>query len=189
MKCSGSVLAHRTTTPVKPNGSGAEGLSPARSPSVSHGAIDGYAEWLSLLDETCYELACKPDNGSPRTKPNARGGFYECVRYGRQLDKRAEVGIACDPVVRNRFRLWAAWTGALGISSWPIVAFRIYAQSLLAQGLVPREEMPWVIPAAALIMGTALIIVAVALWLAFFPPASYVARIHCFATRATPADA
>jgi hypothetical protein len=105
---------------------------------------------------------------------------FESLRYWRRMRRRAEVGLA-DPVVANRFALWAIWTGAF--AGLPLAA------------LVLRVVLPMTVPDAqdpaaadALITSTigklrALLAVTglvgvVALVLSFFPPAWYRARLR-----------
>ncbi len=116
-------------------------------------------------------------------------GFVECVRYAAQLDRQHALGLSPDPIVRNRFRLWTLWTGALGFMPLFVIGIRLYAMRLVAQGLEPAVAMPWALPVAASVMGTSCVVAAIGLWLAFFPPARYAAWVQRKAAEASPASA
>jgi hypothetical protein len=103
--------------------------------------------------------------------------FFECLRFAGLMSRRVKVGLA-EPLVANRFRLWAVWTGVLGFAPLAFVPLRLYAMSLEAQGLDPRVELPWLVPAAALMISVAFSFAAVAAWLSFFPPQRYQAIVQ-----------
>ncbi len=98
--------------------------------------------------------------------------FAECARYARLMRRRVALGLA-DPLVANRFVLWSIWTGALGFTALLLFAVRSRACWLLLHGVDPRVAMPAAIPVTGAIAGVAVVSAAVAVWLAFFPPASY----------------
>jgi hypothetical protein len=76
--------------------------------------------------------------------------FFESASYARSMRRRLRLGLA-DPIVANRFVLWAIWTGALALIPLFVLGLRAALAVLGAGG------------ATAVAAG----------WLAFFPPASY----------------
>jgi hypothetical protein len=85
----------------------------------------------------------------------------EALRYWRLMKKRERIGMA-DPVVGNRFLLWGIAAGAAGVGS----GVGTVASLVLA---VPSLQIPWVVFSSSLHGLTA----AVAMSLAFMPPAGY----------------
>lgn len=84
----------------------------------------------------------------------------ESVRYSRSLQRRLRIGL-CDPVIADRFRLWA-------LSNTSIVAG--FAVFLAGRLLTPDGATnPWVLGSTSLVG----LVGGVAMWLAFFPPARY----------------
>jgi hypothetical protein len=88
-------------------------------------------------------------------------GSAEALRYWGQMRRRVRLGLA-DPVVCNRFLLWGIGAGAAGVGS----LIGVVAQ--IAHGQ-PNQQIPWVLASSSL-HG---LVAAVALWLAFVPPAAY----------------
>ncbi|MGH0037621.1 MAG: hypothetical protein ACQGVK_21535 [Myxococcota bacterium] len=88
-------------------------------------------------------------------------GAGEALRYWLMMRRRARLGLA-DPVVTNRFLMWGVGAGAAGLGSavgtvWSLVSG------------VATLETPWVV-ASSSAHG---FVAAVALSLAFVPPAAY----------------
>jgi hypothetical protein len=79
---------------------------PAHSPSAPQAALCGYAQWLSMLDENLYGLACKPITETPTTKTNARGLFYQCFQCNSVKSLASFKKYPCSSVARP-----AWWTG------------------------------------------------------------------------------
>jgi hypothetical protein len=106
--------------------------------------------------------------------------FGESFRYWRLMRRRLAFGTG-DPVVANRFGLWAIWTGAM--ATLPIAGLVSRMLALASGGTEPWEtgaliEMS---PAIVVLAGFIFTFVAIAggaLWLSFFPTRSYVARIE-----------
>lgn len=96
--------------------------------------------------------------------------FGETLRYQAVMRRREAVGLA-DPLVVNRFALWSVWTGSMLAA----IAFVIFVRLVGAYG--PETD-----PAQkALVIGTLAFFGASsggALWLAFFPPDWYAARLR-----------
>ena len=105
--------------------------------------------------------------------------FWESRRYHRQMCRRGELGLA-DPVVTNRFGLFATWTGALSSISIGVSLLRLYAVlgtesgRMLSDDPTSRGVLGLVVGVLA-IAGTA---AAAALWLSFFPPQAWLERIR-----------
>lgn len=93
-------------------------------------------------------------------------GSGEAFRYWLMMRRRLGLGLA-DPVVTNRFLLWSLGAGAAGLGS----LIGMIAQ--LSTGLT-MLELPWVM-ASSSAHG---FVAAIALWLAFVPPARYVRRLR-----------
>jgi hypothetical protein len=91
-------------------------------------------------------------------------GSWEPLRYHAKLRRRMRLGLA-DPVVANRILLWGVASGCIAIQLPVVVA-----------GMVLGGEdriAPW---ALAVFSGLSCL-AAATIWLAFFPPASYLKRI------------
>jgi hypothetical protein len=88
-------------------------------------------------------------------------GAGEALAYWTRMRRRVRLGIA-DPLLANRFLLWAIGAGAAGLGS------AIGTGVQLVTGRPPLEQS-W------LTMSSSLhgLVSAVALWLAFVPPAAY----------------
>ena len=92
----------------------------------------------------------------------------EAWRQERMLARRLALGLA-DPVVANRMRLWALAMAAALIASATLAACQLLGVPVAGttMGLMITAVVALVAPAC--------------LWLAFLPPASYVARIRAAA--------
>ena len=88
-------------------------------------------------------------------------GSYEALHYWAQMRRRVMLGLA-DPTVSNRFLLWGIGAGAAGMGSL------IGSVAGIVIGR-PNFQIEWVV-ASSSIHG---LVAAVALSLAFVPPASY----------------
>jgi hypothetical protein len=97
--------------------------------------------------------------------------FGESLRYHVLMRRRVAVGIA-DPVVANRFLLWAFWTGGMLAAIGVAIAVRFLIPDF---GIAATAEQRALVVSA--VAGTASLS-ALALWLAFFPPRAYVAWIE-----------
>jgi len=99
----------------------------------------------------------------------ARGGSFawcaaEALLYHRQMRRRLRVGLG-DPVVANRFLLWAI--ASLGL----VAAFLTFVTAKLA-GVNAATSRPFLVTS----FGVA-VTCGVAMWLAFFAPEAYTRRI------------
>ncbi len=97
-------------------------------------------------------------------------GSAEAFRYGFKLRRRLRLGLA-DPVVTNRFFLWGVGTGAAGIGS----LIGLTTQAITG---MPLFDVPWLTLSSSL-HG---LVAAVAMWLAFVPPARYLSRVRRLAS-------
>ena len=86
---------------------------------------------------------------------------FEATVYWRKMARRARLGIA-DPLVTNRFLLWALGAGAAGWGS----LFGLVAEWVVGR---PGLEIPW-LTACLSALGS---IAAAAMYLAFTPPRAY----------------
>ncbi len=125
-----------------------------------------------------------PGTGSSETSPLAlavgfsRSGpetwvFVECVLYASRMARQRKLGLV-DPLVANRFVLWAVWTGALAGVSFVVLAVRVRASWLLAQGADAEALLGASVRFAGTMAAVGLAVAAVGLFLSFQPPASYV---------------
>ena len=116
-------------------------------------------------------------------------GFVEAVLFHRGMRKRVSLGLA-DPIVANRFVLFALWTGGMTLLPAVVSAVRVIAIVESGQGLAPledggvavRESARWalqVIRIAVLLIGLPML---AGIWLSFFPPGRYTRWIEARAT-------
>lgn len=103
----------------------------------------------------------------------------ESVRYWRGMRRRVELGLG-DPVVSNRFALWAVWTGAF--ASLPTVALTLrLVLPIMLDDLGARsldDVADTVLGPLRALMLVAGVVGIVALVLSFFPPSWYTARLR-----------
>lgn len=92
-------------------------------------------------------------------------GSAEAFVYWARLRKRARLGLA-DPVLVNRFLMWAISAGAAGLGTATGVA------ASLATGASPLE-----LPAIVASSSAHGFVAAIGMWLAFAPPRAYVAWV------------
>jgi hypothetical protein len=102
--------------------------------------------------------------------------FVECMLQRGKMRRQARLGIG-DPVVRNRFLLWALWTGALAMlpSTGIVMKSFLLATTPAGQEVHAPPEMLMIIQAIAVVSAFT---ACVTIGLSFFPPASYVARLE-----------
>jgi len=109
--------------------------------------------------------------------------FIETTRYYRLMRRRRLIGLG-DPVVANRFLLWAIWTGAVAL----LPMFSLVARSMLfaagvgdpwSQSLDVQNTGTdgWIRGMEAMLAIGALAAIA-SLWLSFFPPAAYLRMLR-----------
>jgi hypothetical protein len=98
-------------------------------------------------------------------------GYVECTRYHRLLRRRLRLGLA-DPVVTDRFRLYAAATLSGSIANGVGWIFWALGLEMLSN--------PLGAPLLAILGGSS----AVLMWLAFLPPRAYLVRVRMRAARA-----
>ncbi len=141
----------------------------ADSKVVTTGVMLGIAAVLGLLG---YRLAIGDlvSDGAPSMWVHVQSfaqigvllwGSVEALLYWRRMQRRSLIGLA-DPAVTNRFLLWGIGAGAAGVGS----AIGVGAAMVLGQG---NSEIPWVVMSSSL-HG---LVAAIALSLAFVPPAGY----------------
>jgi hypothetical protein len=88
-------------------------------------------------------------------------GAGEALRWWRLMRRRLALGLA-DPLVANRFLMWGIGAGAAGVGSLVGVVAQV------ATG-VSMREIGWVTVSSS----AHGMLAAVAIWLAFVPPAAY----------------
>lgn len=106
-------------------------------------------------------------------------GFTEVLIYYRKMKRRLALGLA-DPVVTNRFALFAIWNGALfvlpllvvGVRAWAVVATD--GAGLLGSGPTSQFYLNTMRAGLLLVAGTA----AIAAYLSFYPPKAFVERVR-----------
>jgi hypothetical protein len=120
---------------------------------VATGFVDPYAVTPSYLTRSALQVGC------------LLWGSCEALVYWRRMRRRLRLGLA-DPAVTNRFLLWGIGAGSAGVGS----AVGIVVS--LIEG--PPTGFSWVMLSSSL-HG---LVAAVAMWLAFLPPAAYVRMIE-----------
>jgi hypothetical protein len=106
--------------------------------------------------------------------------FGESFRYWRLMQRRLAFGTG-DPIVANRFGLWAIWTGAMTVL--PVAGLISRLLALANGGTEPWETGARIelTPEIAVLAGLIFSFVAIAgaaLWLSFFPTRGHLARIQ-----------
>lgn len=102
-------------------------------------------------------------------------GAAEALRWWRRMRRRQAIGLS-DPLVANRFLLWAVGAGTAGLGSLVgTVVGLAYGRAL--------EELP----ALTVAMSLFGLVSAGALWLAFVPPETYKRRVRGKPDAAAPA--
>jgi len=104
--------------------------------------------------------------------------FVESAIYAQRMRRRIRLGLG-DPLVANRFTLWAIWTGALACIPLFVLALRMLGA---LEPLVPGTPLPAAVRAIIAVLGMGGATALVACWLAFFPPAAYRSWIERTAT-------
>lgn len=106
-------------------------------------------------------------------------GFFESYRYYRQMKKRAALGLS-DPVVTNRFALFAIWNGSLFMLPVAVSVLRMWARVGAESGHMMGEDST-----AHLILFVARVVLlvlagsaVVSLYLSFFPPKLWIERLN-----------
>jgi len=106
-------------------------------------------------------------------------GFYESHRYYRQMKKRSLLGLS-DPVVTNRFALFAIWNGAL--FALPVMLFLVRTWAWLGSesgglrgdGFTAQVTSTLLTASLVLLGGSAVI----ALSMSFFPPRPWISFLE-----------
>ena len=101
--------------------------------------------------------------------------FFECGGQHANMRRQAKLGLG-SPLVRDRFFLWSLWTGALCV----IPTMAIVVKLVLIAGTPAGEEI--VAPDGLMLVLRVLVlgmssVAGVAIWLSFFPPPRYIARV------------
>lgn len=105
---------------------------------------------------------------------------YECSKEAIKAKKRLALGLT-DPIVANRFVLWAVWSGVL--AALPLVATGMrFAGALVIAA--PGEPASASLRLLLAIIASSALVASVAVALAFFPPERYQAWLRRGATTA-----
>lgn len=102
--------------------------------------------------------------------------FAESLRYWRTMRRREALGLA-DPVVVDRFRLWAIWTAALSVLPAMTLSLRLLGQIPWIAALAMEQDLaqsPIVLVLVRAVFLASLPIGALALSFSFLPPERYV---------------
>lgn len=99
---------------------------------------------------------------------------WESLRYRGMLRKRLALGLV-EPELVDRFRLWC-------VAMWCASSVTALSTALEVAGIAMMGSL-----AGALVVGPMGVVIAVALWLAFFPPRTYLRRVRRSAEAATAA--
>lgn len=94
----------------------------------------------------------------------------EAARYARLQRRRLRLGLA-DPVVADRFRLWAISSGTIAVGFGIFLGGR-----LLVQDVVSSTPVLLLTSAVGLLSG-------ITMWMAFVPPAWYLRRVVAVSAR------
>lgn len=147
----------------------------ASSSFVQRAVLAGVVALVGLLGYRLLTGDVVPAGGAPSALANVQSfaqigvllwGSGEALVYWRRMRRRSLLGIA-DPAVTNRFLLWGIGAGAAGVGS----AVGVIAQLVLRHG---SAEIPWVVMSSSM-HG---LVAAIALSLAFVPPARYLRWIR-----------
>jgi len=105
--------------------------------------------------------------------------LFESLRYRGLMSRRVELGLA-DPVVANRFTLFSLWTGSLAVLPTVVVAIRLYLRGtgLDEAAVIAENPVGWIMPLIRIVLVSGGLTAAVAIWLSFFPPRFYIARLE-----------
>lgn len=106
-------------------------------------------------------------------------GLVESVLYHARMRRRRALGLA-DPVVTNRFLLFAIWNGALFALMAVTIGLRAWAEVATEGGILDAGDPT----ARSLLLGVRIAVLglggaaAISLWLSFFPPAAWLRRLQ-----------
>jgi len=103
--------------------------------------------------------------------------FVECLRYARLMQRRVPLGLA-DPALADRFMLWSLWTGVLSVFAGLAILARVWALATGSPISGDPELARWLVPIMVVVGCTAMAVAAIAVWLSFFPPRVYLARLE-----------
>ena len=102
--------------------------------------------------------------------------FFECVKYYIRMRRKAHVGLG-DPAVQNLFLLWSIWTGSFVLLPIVILAVKVFLVANTAPGeqVVAPPGLMTFIQVTVLLCSSSML---VSIWLSFFAPEAYQARIR-----------
>lgn len=105
--------------------------------------------------------------------------FFESVRYYRMLRRRRGLGLeGTDPVVTDRFRLWALWTGALAMAPLLAAVGRMLSQLFDLAGGAQSPYYGVGLSAIRLAVICCAPIALYGIWRSFFPSDHYLERVR-----------
>lgn len=105
---------------------------------------------------------------------------FESVRYWLRMRRRVALGVG-DPVVANRFALWAIWTAAFAALPATALVLRVFVPMFVTHPEDPavvEQVMTQLMGILRYVLASTGLVGLVALTLSFFPPDSYLARLR-----------
>jgi hypothetical protein len=99
--------------------------------------------------------------------------FGEALHFYGRMRRRLKLGLA-DPITTNRFLLWSIWTGLFATIMLGAVGMRTLLLVAPTASVTPET----VVQTFRIFGAIAAIVASGALWLNFFPPASYERRLR-----------
>jgi hypothetical protein len=102
--------------------------------------------------------------------------FIECGSQYRKMRRQGHLGIG-DPIVRNRFLLWSLWTGAFSVLPTFVLGLKLFLIAVTPEGQTTVAP-PALLAFTKLLALACLTTAGTSIWLSFFPPAFYVARLR-----------
>jgi hypothetical protein len=150
-----------------------------------------------IVSTTCYTLSTGMGSAETSAEMIATNSarlvptywaFFESFKYWGAMRKRAALGLG-DPIVTNRFLLWAIWTAAVSALPTASLGLRVLEMLVTASGTsVAVSELlePVLLGLRILFLAVAPLAV-IALSLSFFPPARYLEGIRARAADSSTA--
>jgi hypothetical protein len=101
--------------------------------------------------------------------------FIECGSHYRKMRRQTHLGIG-DPLVRNRFLLWSLWTGAFSVLPTFALGVKLFLVAVTPEGQT-AVATPALLAFTKLLALACLTTAGTSIWLSFFPPVAYTAKV------------